>query len=70
MDEGFPRENLLTEDARKIWMLWKENHSPTTGGGRGCRVRNGRIPVEAPRRPRHRPDLARFHGAPNRRTLR
>lgn len=25
--EGFPRENLLTDDARKIWLLWKENHS-------------------------------------------
>ncbi|HEY6444875.1 MAG TPA: isoaspartyl peptidase/L-asparaginase [Acidobacteriaceae bacterium] len=27
VDLGFPRENLLTEDARKIWMLWKENNS-------------------------------------------
>ncbi len=24
---GFPRENLLTERSRKIWLLWKENHS-------------------------------------------
>jgi len=24
---GFPRENLLTERSRKIWMLWKEYHS-------------------------------------------
>ncbi len=23
--EGFPREDLLTDDARKIWLLWKEN---------------------------------------------
>ena len=23
--EGFPRENLLTDDARKIWLLWKEH---------------------------------------------
>jgi N4-(beta-N-acetylglucosaminyl)-L-asparaginase len=27
IDLGFPKENLLTEDARKIWMLWKENNS-------------------------------------------
>ncbi len=26
-DLGFPHEDLLTEDARKIWMLWKENNS-------------------------------------------
>ncbi|MGB6384468.1 MAG: N(4)-(beta-N-acetylglucosaminyl)-L-asparaginase [Terriglobales bacterium] len=24
---GFPRENLLTERSRKIWLLWKENNS-------------------------------------------
>ena len=24
---GFPRENLLTEHSRKIWLLWKEFHS-------------------------------------------
>jgi N4-(beta-N-acetylglucosaminyl)-L-asparaginase len=24
---GFPRENLLTERSRKVWMLWKEYHS-------------------------------------------
>ena len=27
IDFGFPKENLLTEDARRIWMLWKENNS-------------------------------------------
>ncbi len=27
LDLGFPKENLLTEDARKIWMLWRENNS-------------------------------------------
>jgi N4-(beta-N-acetylglucosaminyl)-L-asparaginase len=27
VDLGFPKENLLTDDARKIWMLWKENNS-------------------------------------------
>src|SRR5215470_2781254 len=24
---GFPRENLLTDRSRKVWMLWKEYHS-------------------------------------------
>lgn len=24
---GFPRENLLTEYAHKVWMLWKQYHS-------------------------------------------
>jgi len=24
---GFPRENLLTERSRKVWLLWKEYHS-------------------------------------------
>ncbi len=31
---GFPRENLLTERSRKIWLLWKENH-PTDWWGPG-----------------------------------
>ena len=26
-DMGFPHEDLLTDSARKIWMLWKENNS-------------------------------------------
>ena len=25
--QGFKREDMLTDDARKIWLLWKENHS-------------------------------------------
>lgn len=25
---GFTEENLLTEDARRIWLRWKETHSP------------------------------------------
>jgi N4-(beta-N-acetylglucosaminyl)-L-asparaginase len=27
VDVGFPRENLLTDHSRKIWLLWKETHS-------------------------------------------
>jgi len=32
---GFPRENLLTERSRKIWMLWKEYHSSGDWWGPG-----------------------------------
>ena len=32
---GFPRENLLTERSRKIWMLWKEYHSDRDWWGPG-----------------------------------
>ena len=35
VDLGFARENLLTEDARKIWMLWKETHSQEDWWGVG-----------------------------------
>ncbi len=31
--EGFPRENLLTEHSRKIWLLYKETHSDWWGPG-------------------------------------
>jgi N4-(beta-N-acetylglucosaminyl)-L-asparaginase len=32
---GFPRENLLTEHSRKIWLLWKEFHSNDDWWGPG-----------------------------------
>ena len=32
---GFPRENLLTERSRKIWLLWKEFHSTNDWWGPG-----------------------------------
>jgi len=32
---GFPRENLLTDHSRKIWMLWKEFHSDRDWWGPG-----------------------------------
>ena len=35
VDLGFPRENLLTDDARKIWMLWKETNSERDWWGPG-----------------------------------
>ncbi len=27
VDLGFPRENLLTDYSRKVWLLWKEHHT-------------------------------------------
>ena len=35
VDLGFQRENLLTEDSRKIWMLWKESNSQMDWWGPG-----------------------------------
>ena len=32
---GFPRENLLTDHSRKIWLLWKEYHSNSDWWGPG-----------------------------------
>jgi N4-(beta-N-acetylglucosaminyl)-L-asparaginase len=32
---GFPRENLLTEHSRKIWLLWKESNSDRDWWGPG-----------------------------------
>src|ERR1700720_1397494 len=32
---GFPRENLLTDHSRKIWLLWKEYHSNDDWWGPG-----------------------------------
>jgi len=32
---GFPRENLLTEHSRKVWLLWKEFHSTGDWWGPG-----------------------------------
>src|SRR5271168_984670 len=32
---GFPRENLLTEHSRKVWLLWKEFHSSEDWWGPG-----------------------------------
>src|SRR5579862_8983414 len=32
---GFPRENLLTDHSRKVWLLWKEYHSTDDWWGPG-----------------------------------
>jgi len=35
VDMGFPRENLLTDNSRKIWLLWKEFNSNDDWWGPG-----------------------------------
>src|SRR5208337_1459728 len=41
---GFPRENLLTERSRKIWLLWKEYHSTDDWWGPGMSDANWKPP--------------------------
>ncbi|MFZ3342282.1 MAG: N(4)-(beta-N-acetylglucosaminyl)-L-asparaginase [Terriglobales bacterium] len=46
--EGFPRENLLTEHSRKVWLLWKETHSDQDWWGPGLADPNWKPPAMAP----------------------
>jgi N4-(beta-N-acetylglucosaminyl)-L-asparaginase len=46
--QGFPKENLLTERSRKIWLLWKETMSNQDSWGPGLSDPNWKPPVEAP----------------------
>jgi N4-(beta-N-acetylglucosaminyl)-L-asparaginase len=43
---GFPRENLLTDHSRKIWLLWKEYHSGPGWWGPGLADPNWHPPAE------------------------
>jgi N4-(beta-N-acetylglucosaminyl)-L-asparaginase len=43
---GFPRENLLTDRSRKIWLLWKETMSNQDWWGPGIASPNYRLPDE------------------------
>jgi N4-(beta-N-acetylglucosaminyl)-L-asparaginase len=45
---GFPRENLLTDRSRKIWLLWKENHSNEDWWGPGIADPNWKPPRTSP----------------------
>lgn len=45
LDMGFPKENLLTEHSRKIWMLWKETHSNEDWWGPGMADPNWKPPA-------------------------
>jgi N4-(beta-N-acetylglucosaminyl)-L-asparaginase len=42
---GFPRENLLTEHSRKIWLLWKEYNSNDDWWGPGISDPNWKPPA-------------------------
>ena len=41
--QGFPRESLLTEHSRKLWLLWKETHSDWWGPGLASPEWNKRV---------------------------
>jgi len=43
-DMGFPRENLLTERSRKIWLLWKETMSDKDWWGPGLASPKYKLP--------------------------
>jgi N4-(beta-N-acetylglucosaminyl)-L-asparaginase len=45
---GFPRENLLTEHSRKIWLLWKEFHSTDDWWGPGLADPHWQAPDSKP----------------------
>ncbi|MFZ0793232.1 MAG: N(4)-(beta-N-acetylglucosaminyl)-L-asparaginase [Candidatus Korobacteraceae bacterium] len=47
-DMGFPRENLLTDRSRKIWLLWKETMSNKDWWGPGLASPNYKLPDENP----------------------
>ncbi len=44
---GFPKENLLTDDSRKIWLLWKETMSTQDWWGPGLASPDYKFPDEA-----------------------
>jgi N4-(beta-N-acetylglucosaminyl)-L-asparaginase len=44
---GFPRENLLTEHSRKIWLLWKEFNSTDDWWGPGLADPHWQAPASA-----------------------
>jgi N4-(beta-N-acetylglucosaminyl)-L-asparaginase len=45
---GFPRENLLTERSRKIWLIWKEVHSSDDWWGPGISDPKFQVPDIGP----------------------
>jgi N4-(beta-N-acetylglucosaminyl)-L-asparaginase len=47
---GFPKENLLTDESRKIWLLWKEYHSDQDWWGPGLADPNWKPPAAEPDR--------------------
>jgi N4-(beta-N-acetylglucosaminyl)-L-asparaginase len=57
VDLGFPKENLLTEDARRIWMLWKENNSQMDWWGPGMTSADWKDPYAGKPAPKPTMDL-------------
>ena len=57
---GFPRENLLTERSRKIWLLWKEYHSSGDWWGPGLADPKSQAPQSTGER-KPRAELWREH---------
>jgi N4-(beta-N-acetylglucosaminyl)-L-asparaginase len=47
--EGFPRENLLTDRSRRIWLLWKETNSDQDWWGPGLASPEWKYPATAPK---------------------
>jgi N4-(beta-N-acetylglucosaminyl)-L-asparaginase len=60
--QGFPRENLLTDDARKIWLLWKETNSDKDWWGIGPGNPAWKPPAPAPPQSFLRGPLPRIPG--------
>jgi N4-(beta-N-acetylglucosaminyl)-L-asparaginase len=56
---GFPKENLLTEAARKIWVLWKESHSDQDWWGPSLADPDFKVPANTPPTPPPMADLYR-----------
>ncbi len=48
---GYPRENLLSERSRKIWLLWKEYHSTDDWWGPGLADPRWTPPAPPPKAP-------------------
>lgn len=46
LEIGFPRENLLTDASRKMWILWKEAHSDQDWWGPGPDDPRWHVPTE------------------------
>ena len=56
---GFPRENLLTERSRKIWLLWKEFHSNDDWWGPGLDDPHWQPPATEPAKDKPQAELWR-----------
>ncbi len=58
---GFPKENLLTEDSRKTWLLWKESMSNSDWWGPGLADPSFKFPDEMNTSEVEEPRMKRLH---------